>query len=92
MNSAEITRIIRQEVRKKGYELKERQSVSTTSQYFEIRSGAYSLLFRIADHATHADVITLRVDKKVTPRSVEGFIRNRCRDLSDRKMKGILGL
>lgn len=92
MNAAEIIKIIEKTVDKKGYDLKERKSVSTDSMYFEISSGKYSLLFRISDHATRKDVITLRTDLKLTPEKVEGFVRNRCRDLSDRKLKGILGI
>lgn len=87
MNFAEITRIIRKEVAKKGYELEERKSTTTNSWYFKIYSGKVSLMFRLSDHNTAKDVITLRTDKKITPKSVEGFVQNRCRDLSDRKMK-----
>ena len=92
MSTAEIIKIIEKTVDKKGYDIETRKSISTESVYFKIYSGDYSLLFRISDHATKKDVITLRTDLKLTPEKVEGFARNRCRDLSDRKLKGVLGL
>ena len=90
MQISEVTRIIRNEVKKQGYLLEERASQSSSSQYFKLYSGDTSLMFRIADHATKSNIMTLRIDKKTTARSVEGFIRNRCRDLGARHVRNIL--
>lgn len=92
MKIEDVTRIIKKQVAQKGYVLEERKSVSTDSWYFKIYSGDCSLLFRISDHKTKSDIITLRLDKKTTQKTVEGFIINRCKDLSDRKLKMLLGL
>lgn len=92
MNITEITNIIHKEVQKRGYHLEARKSISTNSWYFKISSGKYNLLFRVADHATHSNVITLWTNKNISPQSVEHFIKNRCSDLSHRKLKGVLGL
>lgn len=92
MKINEIKQIIRQQVKNKGYELEERKSTSTNSWYFKIYSGDCSLMFRVSDHYTKSDVITLRLDKKLSAKSVAGFINNRCQDLSSRKVKQLLGL
>lgn len=92
MEMENIARIIRTEVNKKGYNLEERKSVSTDSWYFKIYDEKFSLLFRLSDHNTKKDVITLRVDKKLTQKTVQTFIQNRCNDLSKRRLKGLLGI
>lgn len=92
MKINDIRRVIRNEVQKKGYGLEERQSVSTNSWYFKIYSGDTSLMFRVADHRTKTDVITLRVDKNFSTQSVIGFVRNRCQDLSNRRLRMLLGM
>lgn len=91
MSMTEITRIIRKKVEKQGYKLEERESTSTTSKYFKLYFGDTSLLFRVSDHMTKANVITLRTDKKISPKLVENFIENRCRDLGARKVRDLLG-
>ena len=92
MEMENIAKIIRAEVNKKGYNLEERKSVSTDSWYFKIYDEKYSLLFRLSDHNTKKDVVTLRVDKKLTQKAVQTFIQNRCNDLSKRRLKGLLGI
>lgn len=92
MEMENIAKIIRTEVNKKGYVLEERKSTSTNSWYFKIYDEKYSLLFRLSDHDTYKDVVTLRVDKKLTQQKVQSFIQNRCSDLSRRRLKGLLGL
>ncbi|MBO7735535.1 MAG: hypothetical protein J6S67_23420 [Methanobrevibacter sp.] len=91
MSMNEITRIIRAEVNKQGYNLEERESNSSSSKYFKLYFDDTSLLFRVADHATKSNIMTLRIDKKTTAKSVEGFITNRCRDLGIRRMRELLG-
>lgn len=92
MKMENVAQIIKQEAKKKGYEIEERKSVSTDSMYFKIYSDKYSLLFRLSDHPTKSDVVTLRVDKNLTYKQIIRFVDNRCRDLSDRKLKLLLGL
>ncbi len=91
MRIDEVKNIIEKKVARKGYRLEERKSATTDSWYFKICSGKASLLFRVADHKTKADVITLRLDHKSTPKSVEGFVENRCRDLGDRVLRNVFG-
>ena len=92
MKMENVAQIITQEANKKGYKIEERKSVSTDSMYFKIYSDNYSLLFRLSDHPTKSDVITLRVDKNLNYKQIVRFVDNRCRDLSDRKLKSLLGL
>ena len=77
MQINDIKRIMKQEVEKKGYILEERKSTTTNSWYFKICAGKQSLMFRVSDHQTKADLITLRIDKHITEKSVVGFIDNR---------------
>ena len=77
-----IRNTIRNIVEKRGYVLEERKSGSTDSWYFKIRSGENSLLFRISDHKTKTNVITLRVDHKTSFKNIVSFINNRCDDLA----------
>lgn len=92
MKVNDVVSIIRAEVNRRGYKLEERKSVSTDSLYFKIYSGDTSLMFRLSDHQTKSNIMTLRVDKKTTAQSVRGFINNRCQDLSHRHVKALLGL
>lgn len=87
-----IRQIVRQRVAQKGYILEERKSSTTDSWYFKIISGEYSLLFRISDHKTKTNVITLRVDKGTNYKVVERFVDNRCNDLGSRIVKSALGM
>lgn len=93
MTINEVRSIILAGARKKGYYLEERKSVSTGSWYFKLYSGDNtSLLFRVSDHKTKADVITLRIDHKLTRDMVIRFINNRCSDLGARHLKLVLGM
>lgn len=90
MTITEIKKILEKEINQKGYSLEERKSTSTDSWYFKIYSGAYSLMFRVANHKTKANITTLRLDKKVNRQQVEQFAANRCKDLSKRVVKSFL--
>lgn len=93
MNINEVKKIIEETIRRKGYVLRERKSASTGSWYFEILSPSnVSLLFRVSDHGTKKDVITLRLDHRINPDRVRNFADNRCRDLSYRCVKKVLGM
>lgn len=92
MSYNETLTIIRQELKKSGYRYEERNSISTDSIYFKIYSGDQSLLFRVADHNTNKDVITLRVDHRTNEKIVRNFIRNRIDNLSYRVVKSHLGM
>jgi len=91
MSMTEIKRIIRKTAEKRGYRLEERESTSTSSMYFKLYYETTSLLFRVSDHATKANVVTLRTDKKISAKFVENFIDNRCRDLGARRTYALLG-
>ena len=92
MEINEIKQIIEKHVKRKGYRLEERKSISTGSWYFKIYSAEVSLLFRVSDHKTKKDIITLRLDHKLTREAVIRFTNNRCEDLSYRRLKTLLGL
>ena len=93
MNINEVKQIIQAQIKRKGYLLEERKSVSTGSWYFKIyASPDVSLLFRVSDHKTKKDVITLRLDHKLTRDGVIRFVNNRCQDLSYRHVKLTLGM
>lgn len=92
MNIDVIRQILKRKVEQKGYVFEERKSSSTNSWYFKVSSGEFSLLFRVSDHKTKANVMTLRYDKKTNFKSVEAFIDNRCNDLGRRIVKSVLGI
>lgn len=92
LNIETVTQTVKRIVEKKGYTLEVRKSTSTDSWYYKIYCGEYSLMFRISDHATYKDVITLRLDKVKNQVNLERFINNRCHDLSDRILKEELGI
>lgn len=92
LNIDAIRSMAKQIIQRKGYEFEERKSSSSNSWYFKIKSGEYSLLFRVSDHKTGSNVITLRVDKNTNYKVVERFIGNRCEDLSARVVKAALGM
>lgn len=92
MKINDIAQIIRKEVKKNGYSLEERKSLTTDSWYFKIYSGDTSLMFRVSDHQAKSNVITFRTDKNFSVQSVIGFAHNRCMDLSHRRVKTLLGI
>ena len=93
MNINEIKKIVTEQTAKMGYVFEDRKSSSTNSWYFKLYATPdISLLFRVSDHVTNKNVITLRVDHKTSRKDIERFVYNRCRDLSYRKVKAILGL
>ena len=93
MTMPEIKRIIEQQVSKRGYYLEERPSNTTGSWYFKIyASPEVSLLFRVSDHKTQKDVITLRIDRQPKYNDVVSFVNNRCKDLGYRHTKAVLGM
>ena len=90
MTITEIKQILSKKISQKGYILEERKSTTTDSWYFKIYSGTYSLMFRVANHSSGSNIITLRTDKKITRQQVERFAVNRCNDLSKRVVKEFL--
>lgn len=92
MNIHEIKNIINRQVTKRGYRLEERPSTSSNSWYFKIYSSDTDMLFRVSDHKTKSNIVTLRFDKCTSPKNVESFVNNRCQDLSDRRLKKLLGV
>ena len=92
MKINEVKQIIEEQIKRKGYRLEERKSSSTGSWYFKIYSAEVSLLFRVSDHKTKKDIITLRVDHKLTRDAIIRFTNNRCEDLSYRRVKTLLGI
>lgn len=94
MQMQEIHRIIEKTVARKGYTLETHKSTSTNSWYYRIHSGDSTLAFRVSDHKVKGknNIMTLRFDKKNTPKSVENFIISRCEGLSFRRTKELLGM
>lgn len=92
MQTKAVAEIIRNYMCKKNYRMEERPSLSSGSWYFKVYSGEDSLLFRISDHGTKSDVITLRTDKKLSEKLIKNFVDNRCDDLRARSVKKLLGL
>lgn len=92
MSIDDVERIIKQVVLKKGYQLSEIKSESTVSRYYKISSGQYELAFRVSDHGTRRNLMTLRIDHKMSPQNIESFAVNRCKDLGDRIIRQALGI
>jgi hypothetical protein len=92
LNVEAVRNLVKQKVSQRGYTLEERKSATTSSWYFKISSGEYSLLFRVSDHKTGSKVVTLRVDKNTKFKVAEKFINNRCDDLGARIVKTALGM
>ena len=91
MTINEIRCTIQKEAERRGYFVEERKSTSSDSWYFKLYAGTSSLMFRVADHKTKTAVVTLRLDRRLSPNMVKSFVRNRCNDLRDRRLKSILG-
>lgn len=89
---AQVSQIVFKEAKKAGYVVEERKSVSTTSVYYTVKSDTCSLLFRIADHKAHSNVITFRIDHNNSLANLEKFVKNRIKDLGHRRLKVALGL
>jgi hypothetical protein len=92
MSQEQVAQIIFKEVKKAGYVVEQHRSISTNSVYYTIYGGKESLHIRVSDHATDKNVITLRLDRKNSVKTVESFIKNRIRDLGYRQLKMSLGL
>ncbi len=92
MSFNEAKAIILKEISKSGYKLREHNSKTTNSFYFEISSSCASLLFRVSDHSTGKNVITFRVDHKTNRDNLLRFVKNRISDLSARTTKKLLGI
>jgi len=84
---SEVRRIITSEIKKSGITFKEIESKSTDSVYFKLFYGEADLLFRVSNHKSIKNIITLRIDRKSTPETIKAFTKNRIKDLSYRKMK-----
>ena len=92
MKYEQVAQIIYREAKRAGYVVEERKSVSTNSMYYTLHAGNYSLMFRVSDHKTPSNVITLRIDHKSTEKTAENFVKNRIKDLGYRVVKGVLGI
>lgn len=80
-----VREIFHSVARQKGLNLEERPSRSTNSWYFILHGVSTSLLFRVSDHPTRNNVITLRIDKRLSADRVKAFMANRCADLGVRQ-------
>lgn len=69
-----------------------RHSASTNSQYYKLVNGRTSLLFRISDHDTKADVSTLLISKKISEQTIRQYVRNRIKDFRKRSLKALLNI
>lgn len=92
LNVETVRTLVKKKAAQKGYTLEERKSSTTNSWYFKISSGEYSLLFRVSDHKTGANVTTFRIDKNTKFKAAERFVDNRCNDLGTRVVKTALGM
>lgn len=84
--------IIRRELKRSGYDVTERKSLTTKSVYFDVSNIDVNLCFRVSDHSTVKNVITLRVDMIKNEAEVVGFVRNRIGGLRKRSMKRFYGI
>lgn len=75
-----------------GYKIEKRPSQSTNSCYFKITNRYTSMIFRISDHKTHKNIMTLRLDKENSEETVKKFVRNRIKDFNRRSCDTVLGL
>lgn len=87
MTREEIKNIMIKEIKARGYDYELSMSESTESVYIELICGKTRLLFRLSDHFTKKDIITLRFDMCKTKKDVIKFLQNRIRDLQDRSRK-----
>lgn len=88
-----VTNIIVKELKQSDYavDVKRMDSKSSQSCYFSIKGDSgVSMLFRISDHPTKKNVMTLRVDKKLNKQQVQRFVHNRVKDLKQRTLKVLL--
>ncbi len=90
MNLEQVRQILFKETKRKGYVLEERPSTTTSSRYYIIRSGEESVEFRVSDHPGNTKMLTLRLDHRLNPESVSGFINNRIKALSYKRVMGLL--
>ena len=91
MKYEQVAQIIYREAKKVGYVVEERKSVSTNSIYYTLHSGKHSLMFRVSDHKTDSNIVTLRIDHRSTDKTAESFVRNRIKDLQYRVVRTVLG-
>ena len=92
MTHEQVAQIIIKEVKKAGYMVETHQSVSTSSIYYKLSNGRCTLMFRVSDHNTKKNVITLRLDTHNSQQSVESFVKARIKDLGYRILKHTLGI
>lgn len=85
--------IIRRELKKSGYEVSERKSLTSNSVYFCIKgSGNTQLMFRVSDHNTQKNVVTLRVDMTKSEKEIVGFVKNRIMGTQKRALRHFYGM
>ena len=92
MSYGEVAKIIKEQIKRKGYDFEERKSTSTNSIYYKVYTTNASILFRVADHSTKSSVITLRIDRKINANIVKGFVENRIKGLGKRTLKSFLNI
>ena len=85
--------IIRRELKKSGYEINERKSLTSNSVYFCIKGSSESqLLFRVSDHGTQKNIVTLRVDMAKSEKEIIGFVKNRIMGTQKRALRNFYGM
>ena len=92
MSYEQISAIVFKEAEAFGYKVTERRSLSTNSVYYTIYAGKVKLMFRVSDHGTNKNVITLRIDHKNVSKIAVSFVKNRIKDLRYRNLKSVLGM
>ncbi len=92
MSHEQVAQIIYKEAKRVGYVVEQHKSGSTNSVYYTLHDGKFSLHFRVSDHATNKNVITLRLDRNNSLDSAVKFVKNRIKDLATRELKLTLGL
>lgn len=90
MEYNEIIKIIRQTAIDNACTIEVRDSLSTNSHYFKLKSGKNSMLFRISDHPSNCNIKTLRVDKMNNKESIINFTKNCCNGLAHRAFKAFM--
>ena len=87
MEYNEIIKIIKTKALDCGCMIEIRDSISTKSHYFKLKSGSSSMLFRISDHESKKDIKTLRMDRNVTRAAVQEFADACIKSLNHRAFK-----
>lgn len=95
MSINHIKSIIINEIEKSGYVCtsEEKLSKTTKSVYYSLcNQNGTTITFRVSNHSSKKNLITLRFDKKIDEKKVKSFVKNRIEDLQKRNLKKLLGL